>query len=557
MGHRLMAVRLSILQRLTLWNSSVLALTLIAFAAAGWFTLERVVRQRANSVVRESARAVAGAILAERRAAAARGDVEKVRGEYEQAVLRELRVGDLDIFITDEGEDLMAARQPRPGERPGDRQAERDDERRTERVPIVVPIEVRALMAAVRDDRQAGRLSDSSVVVRSLSLDGQAARAAVLRVEPEAGDDAGEPALLITALRMERDDLLLLRQVRNTIFFAIPMALVVSLVAGYLLARRSLAPLDEIVTRTALITAADLDARLPVVNPHDELGRLARIINELLGRVGDAFRTQRQFVADASHELRTPLAIIRGEADVALRRATRPEAEYRDALQVVQSESVRLTRIVDDLFLLARMDAGAAALSRHPVPLEQLVHDAVRSVRSLADAQQVRMQVRMEVRMQVHTPVPIISDATADGQAADEQTAAGAQADVVVHGDPVLLHRLLLNLLDNALKHAPRGSAVTVALMTGVDSGATAVAHLQISDEGPGIPAAQRDRVFERFVHGVQSVPAPGSTGAGLGLAIAQAIAVAHGGRITLLDRPLGATFDVALPLSPTAGASA
>ena len=501
------AVRLSILQRLTLWNSSVLALTLIAFAGAGWFTFQRVVQQRASAVVRESARAVAGAILAERRAAAARGEVEEVRGEYEQAVLRELRVGDLDIFITDESEDLMAVRQPRPDERPA----------------IVVPPEVRDLMTVVRNDRVAGRLSDSTVVVRPLMLGAETARAAVLRVEPEAGDEEKEPALLITVLRMERDDLLLLRQIRNTIFFAIPMALVVSLVAGYLLARRSLAPLEAIVTRTASITAADLDERLPVVNPHDELGRLARIINELLGRVGDAFRTQRQFVADASHELRTPLAIIRGEADVALRRDSRPEAEYREALAVVQGESVRLSRIVDDLFLLARVDAGASALSRQPVALDQLVADAVRSVRSLANAQQVTVM-------------------------------AHDIGDAVVHGDPVLLHRLLLNLLDNALKHSPAGSTVTVSLAT--DETRT-MTKLQIRDEGPGIPEDQRKRVFERFVHGVQGDPSRSSTGAGLGLAIAQAVAVAHGGRITLLDQSPGATFHVALPLSPTAGVSA
>jgi heavy metal sensor kinase len=501
------AVRLSILQRLTLWNSSVLALTLIAFAGAGWFTFQRVVQQRASAVVRESARAVAGAILAERRAAAARGDVEEVRGAYEQAVLRELRVGDLDIFITDESEDLMAVRQPRPEERPA----------------IVVPPEVRNLMTAVRSDRVAGRLSDSTVVVRSLSLSGEPARAAVLRVEPDAGDEEKEPALLITALRMERDDLLLLRQVRNTIFFAIPMALVVSLVAGFLLARRSLAPLEAIVMRTASITAADLDERLPVINPHDELGRLARIINELLGRVGDAFRTQRQFVADASHELRTPLAIIRGEADLALRRDSRPEIEYRDALAVVQGEAVRLSRIVDDLFLLARVDAGASALSRQPVPLDQLMAEAMRSVRSLADTQQVTV-VAYDI------------------------------GDAVVHGDPVLLHRLLLNLLDNALKHSPVGGTVSLSLAT---DDARAMAHLQIRDEGPGVPEEQRARVFERFVHGVQSAPSRNSNGAGLGLAIAQAVAMAHGGRIRVLDHTPGATFDVALPLSPSAGVSA
>lgn len=519
-------VRTSILLRLTLWNASVLAFLLVTFAAAGWFTIERVVHQRAATVVRESARAVAGAILAERRAAAARGEIEMVRGEHEQAVLRELRVGDLDIFITDEAEQLMAARQPTDiASDIGTDPSTRERERPSSAGSVVLPAAVRTLMTDVREAREAGRLVDSSVVVRQIQLESGSARAAVLRVEPEVGDE-GEPALLIAAMRAERDDLLLLSQVRTTIFFAIPMALLVSIAAGFLLARRSLAPLDAIVTRTASITAASLDDRLPVVNPHDELGRLAQIINELLGRVGDAFRTQRQFVADASHELRTPIAIIRGEADVTLRRAEREPQEYREALTVIHGESLRMTRIVDDLFLLARVDAAGDAVRRELVHVNELVSDAVRSVRSLADTQQVTIS-------------------------------APPAASAHVRGDAVLLRRLLLNLLDNALKHAPRGTEVVVR-----QSQRDATVHLEVSDSGPGIPAAQRERVFERFVHGVQSPSASPTAeatgaGAGLGLAIAQAIAHAHDGRITLLERASGATFDVALPLESHDGESA
>lgn len=526
-------MRTSILFRLTLWNASVLAIILVTFAGVGFLTLERVVQQRAAAVVRESARAVAGAILAERRAAAARGEVEEVRGEHEQAVLRELRVGDLDIFITDEAEQLMAARQPELGAL-----TERGPERgpagaaaSAARAAVVLPAAVRALMTDVRMQRDAGALSDSSVVVRQVQLESGPARAALLRVEPEP-DDLGEPALLITALRPEQDDVQLLRQVRTTLFFAIPMTLLVSIMAGFLLARRSLAPLDAIVTRTASITAANLDDRLPVVNPHDELGRLAQIINDLLRRVGDAFRTQRQFVADASHELRTPIAIIRGEADVTLRRPDRPSAEYREALGVIHGESVRLSRIVDDLFLLARVDAGSEAsrgdsLRREEVDLGDLVQEALRSLRSLADTRGVTLAV------------------TTDGAAAR------------VRGDGQLLRRLLLNLLDNALKHAPAGSTVTIRQRS-----TESQVVLEIADAGPGIPAGQRERVFERFVHGVHERPHPPTpeaqgaigTGAGLGLAIAQAIAQAHEGRITLLDDTPGATFAVALPLIPTAG---
>jgi heavy metal sensor kinase len=521
-------VRTSILVRLTLWNASVLAFLLVAFAWAGWLTLERVLHQRAATVVGESARVVAGAILAERRAAAARGEVEEVRGEHEQAVLRELRAGDLDIFITDEAEQLMAARQPELGdiiERSTDRT------QRRESPAVVLPAAVRDLMTSVRAQRDAGALNDSSVVIREITLETGPARAALLRVEPEVGDE-GEPALLIAALRPEQDDVQLLSQVRTTIFLAIPLALLLSIIAGFLLARRSLAPLDAIVTQTASITAASLDDRLPVVNPHDELGRLAQIINDLLGRVGDAFRTQRQFVADASHELRTPIAIIRGEADVTLRRAERTSQEYREALGVIHGESVRLSRIVDDLFLLTRVDAAAHAtrgdaVRREAVDVGELVADATRSVRTLADTQ------RVAVYSSTHfTEVP-----------------------ARVRGDAQLLRRLLLNLLDNALKHAPADSSITVHQHR---DGNTLV--LTVRDEGPGIPPTQRDRIFERFVHGVHEAdridPASEASGvgAGLGLAIAQAIAHAHGGSITLLDASPGATFRVSLPLIPSDG---
>lgn len=533
-------MRMSILLRLTLWNSSVLALILVAFAATGWFTFSRAVQQRTSAVVRESARAVAGAIMAERRAAAARGEVEAVRGEHEQAVLRELRVGDLDIFITDESAQLMAVRQPRAESLRVRSESPRDpEETPLAEAPtgdVSVPPAVRALMATVRADRDAGRLSDSSVVVREVQLDNGPARAAMLRVEPDAAD-AGEPALLITALRSEREDIQLLGQVRTTLLLGVPLALLVSLVAGYLLARRSLAPLEAINARTASISAANLSDRLPVVNPHDELGTLAGIINGLLSRVDSAFRAQKQFVADASHELRTPLAIIRGEADVTLRRATRSEAEYREAMQVIHGESVRLTRIVDDLFLLARVDAGAAEFTREPVSLPEIMADAVRSVRSLAEARQVQLRCGMS------------------SQASATLT--------MVAGDRVLLHRLLLNLLDNAIKHAPAGSVVTVELAPSAVNG---MLSLRVHDMGPGIPAVQRARIFERFVHGVHAAsPVAGTgSGAGLGLAIAQAIAHAHGGRIVLVEPPteqlpagpVGATFDVILPLLPAAGAT-
>ena len=509
-------MRLSIRMRLTLWNASVLALVLGAFAVAGWVTLTTTLRQRTDDAVRESARVVAGAIRAERAAAQARGDVEEVRGATEQAVLRELRVGDLEVFIADEGAQLMAARQPGTSR----------TSLNTNDDAVLLPDEVRTLLRDIVQARASEIADERQVALGTIRMRGVDWRAGVTRLAPMA-QDPGEPPLLVTALHSLEDDRLLLRAVRNTLLLAIPLALLASVIAGYALARRSLAPLDAITTRTASITAANLDDRLQVVNPHDELGRLAQIVNDLLGRVGDAFRTQRQFVADASHELRTPIAIIRGEADVTLRRHTREEAEYREALQVIQQESVRLSRIVDDLFLLARVDAGSLIGEHRDVAIAELVATAARSVRSLAESRGVALQL-----------------------SAPRATAPTTEK-LRVHGDSVLLHRLVLNLLDNALKHAPTSSTVYVR----VDA-TDQLVQIDVDDEGPGVPPALRDRLFERFVHGASSQPDEASgygRGAGLGLAIAQAIAHAHGGHIALrpsTDRAGGARFRVSLPRS-------
>jgi len=506
-------LRLSIRMRLTLWNASVLALVLGAFALAGWITLTTALRERTDAAVRESARVVAGAIRVERAAAQARGDVESVRGATEQAVLRELRIGDLEVFIADEGTQLMAASQLGAS----------GTSINTIDETLLLPDEVRALLRDIVRTRAAEIADEREVALGTIRLRGVSWRAGVTRLAPMALDP-GEPPLLVTVLHSLEDDRLLLRAVRNTLFLAIPLALLASVITGYALARRSLAPLDAITTRTASITAANLDDRLQVVNPHDELGRLAHIVNGLLGRVGDAFRTQRQFVADASHELRTPLAIIRGEADVTLRRGTRHEPEYREALQVIQQESVRLARVVDDLFLLTRVDAGSPIGEYRHVAIAELVATAVRSVRSLAESRGVSLQLNE-------------SDAT---------------VGLHVLGDRVLLHRLVLNLLDNALKHAPTESTVHVRV------GATdQLVQIDVEDQGPGVPPAVRDRVFERFVHGASSQPeyedGGHSGGAGLGLAIAQAIAHAHEGHIVLrpcFDRASGACFRVSLPRS-------
>ncbi len=515
-GRRSIPVRLSIRLRLTLWNASVLALLLSAFGVAAWITLRGVLQERGNTTVSESARAIAGAVLAERQSARARGDTARVERTAVSDALRELRIGDFDVLIVDDAARVVAANRV-PTRR-------RSNTRPGAHIAPALPVDpdTVSLSPPVRELLKLKPVGNE-VLLRSVTIDDHAWRAALVRVSPGVVDSL-EPALIVGVLRADEEDEAVLDRVRTTLLLAIPFALIVTILAGYLLARRSLAPVDEMAASAARISAATLDERLPVSNPYDELGRLATVVNDLLARVDVAFRVQRQFVADASHELRTPIAIVRGEADVALLLPTRAEPEYRDALAIIRDESVRLSRIIDDLFLLARADAASPIHQRERVDVSELLAASIRSVRTIADDQ----HIHLTLQRLGDNPDP-----------------------VVVDGDPSLIRRLLLNLLDNALKLTPPGGSIAVSL----DATSEHVV-IVVADSGPGIPMELRPRIFDRFVRGMVNASGgqttgtsrvPTASGAGLGLAIAQAIAQAHGGQIVLDNTETGAAFRVTL----------
>jgi heavy metal sensor kinase len=286
---------------------------------------------------------------------------------------------------------------------------------------------------------------------------------------------------------------------------------------GWFLARKSLAPVLAMSEQAHRIGAENLDQRLPVGNPRDELGRLASTFNNLLSRLSAAFSFQRQFMADASHELRTPVSVIRTATSVTLEKEQRSEDEYRNALIIIDEQVRRLTRIVEDMFRLARADAGCMTLRRQAFYLDELVDETARAARVLAAPR------RVEVKL---APSP----------------------ECLCYGDEDLLRQMISNLLDNAIKFAPPGGNVTLQLDQ--RNGSYIVS---VSDNGPGIPSDAQARVFERFFR-VEKVESRGTitgamgSGAGLGLSIAKSIAEAHGGSLALENSDSnGTTFTVTL----------
>ena len=307
----------------------------------------------------------------------------------------------------------------------------------------------------------------------------------------------------------------MLEEVRQTFAWVIPIAIILASLGGYFLARKSLAPVMAMSSHAGRIGAENLHERLPIQNAKDELGRLAASFNELLERVDQSFERQRRFMSDASHELRTPAAILRGESEVALSRTERSAEEYRESLAVLHAEAQRLTQIVEDLFTLTRADAGQYPLSPKDFYLDELVADCTHAARSLALAKQITL--------------------TCD-----------VPEELPIRGDEALLRRMILNLLDNAIKYTPAGGRVNVSCARSGDEYA-----LNVTDSGSGIPEELHQRVFERFFRAdkARTRTEKDGGGAGLGLSIARWIAEAHHGRLILArSDSSGSTFTALLP---------
>lgn len=314
---------------------------------------------------------------------------------------------------------------------------------------------------------------------------------------------------------------------RVAMIFAVvtAVALAVATTLGLIIIRRALAPLNRVAATAGEVAGLPLDrgeVALPVrvpepdANPHTEVGRLGLAINRMLDHITAALSTRqasesrvRQFVADASHELRTPLAAIRGYTELAQRRRDEVPDDVAHAMGRVESEAVRMTHLVEDLLLLARLDSGRP-LEREPVDLSRLCAD-------------------------------VISDAHAAGPGHRWNLEVPADP-LYVPGDDARLHQVVANLLANARIHTPPGTAVTVSL-----SAEPHTAVLRVADNGPGVPVELQSEVFERFARGDTSRSRKGGS-TGLGLAIVSAVVRAHHGTIELHSAPGSTEFTVRLP---------
>ena len=467
----------SVRLRLTLWYVGVLGLILVAFSVAVYVFVARSLYDRLDTGLRSTLETVSAAL---ERQGATRG----TGNEAAVGALQDLRFPNQAIAILDAEGKLLA-------EKPG------------------------AGLLGVRlppsGAESGGSLRFYSLEERSLDSD-DSCRGGVQRVQIPSRN-ASYLIVVNQSLEPLTDDLELLQDV---LYIAVPLALVLAGFGGWFLARRSLAPVLAMSKQAQRISAQDLDQRLPIANPRDELGRLAATFNELLLRLSNSFGRQRQFMADASHELRTPLSVIRTTSSVTLQQEDREKSEYREALTIVEQQARRLSRIVEDMFVLARADAGHPTLQNAEFYLDELLTETTRAAAVLASQKNLQLQV-----------APL--------------------SETPFHGDEGLLRQMLWNLLDNAIKYTREGGGVRIAL----ESREMGCA-ITVTDTGDGIPPEIQPHIFERFYRADEARSRAGNaneSGAGLGLPIARWIAEAHHGRLELqCSAETGSTFVVFLP---------
>lgn len=445
----------SVRVRLTVWYTAILALVLITFSGISYAFLAREIRAATDAALLDAAREFVGAFS----------------NELPPSDLRlDFRTSGRDIMVLSPSGAIVAASRTR--------------------MPRNVRDEV--LRTTPRALQQFRTVGNFRVLALPLTVFGRAY------------------TVVVAESLQNQDDRL--HAAARAVGLGIPIALLVASAGGYLLARKSLHPVARMSMQAREIGEKTLDQRIAVVNANDELGHLATTLNELLGRLQRAFESQRRFMADASHEMRTPVSIIQGEADVALSRHDRDAAEYRATIEIMRKAALNLTRIVQNLFLLARSDSGTYPIQTSRFYLDEVIADCVRSLRVAAVTKRIAL--------------------TAD-----------CAPDLSIFADEELVRRLLLNLIDNAVKFTPDEGTVLVRARN-----EAADAIVEVTDSGAGIDAADLPHIFERFFRGDRGRRRV--AGSGLGLAIVKWIAEIHGGSASVAHTDSqGTTIRVVLPI--------
>jgi heavy metal sensor kinase len=450
--------------RLTAWYGGVLAVVLTTFGTAVYFVMRHQLMERIDAGLSEELADVLS-------------EVKRAADREEMMVWLNRRFAQhagFDFQITDDHGNLVFTN-PRLG---------------TRKLPL--PDAVRESAASYRSDREPGS-HDARIVSR--------------RATGPDGPVTIQVARSLADFNQELSRLLLVLAVTG------PIALAVALSGGYWLARRALEPVESMRRDVDKITAQQLTERLAIPNEHDELGRLATTLNQMLDRLEASFRELQRFTADASHELRTPLAVIRSEAEVAMRNVAL-DSTKQEVLGSILEECERLTWITDQLLTLSREDAGASRVANERVDLTKIAAEVADHMRILADSKGLTLR----------TDLP---------------------ASAMVSGDPVRLRHVVYNLLDNAIKYTPSGGNIQLTVSA---NGQGSI--LTVTDTGTGIPGEDLPHVFKRFYR-VDKVRSRSQGGAGLGLSIVHSIVHAHGGQISLSSEPgKGTTLIVRLPKS-------
>jgi heavy metal sensor kinase len=338
------------------------------------------------------------------------------------------------------------------------------------------------------------------------------ARPAPFRMLAGPATVGGRPVVLQVG-RSEAIMRLEVRELALVFLLGLPLTVVVAGVGGYLLARGALAPLHRMAERAQDITAHRLSERLPIDNPHDELGRLASVFNDTLARLESSFKQMRRFTGNVSHELRTPLTAIRSVGEVSLREP-RDASSYRRVIESMLEETDRLTSLVDRLLMVSRADHGDRTLALEPIDLRALADEVAAHLDVLAEEKQQSMSV--------------------------EQT-----GQPRCRGDRITLRHAVINLVDNAIRYTPVGGQIRLRVSASPDN-----AVLEVHDTGPGIPEGDQARLFDRLYRGRDSAPG----GSGLGLSIARWAVEANHGQLSYAHQVngSGSTFRITLPAVAT-----